>query len=141
MLRQFVLGLGVYAAVCMSAGLASANDINLHCSVAPDPTRQGDPPWISNIPKNYRINLSDSAVNGEILQIDRINAEGAEDAEGQKLTWDSPADASVPAAHYILDLGHGALFVSFDYFKYDGRKFASAALLLLCINLKLKFAA
>jgi hypothetical protein len=137
MLRQSVLGLGVYAAVCMSAGSANAKDINLHCSVTPDPTRQGDPPWIANIAGNYRINLSESAVNGEVLQIDRMNAESA---EGSKFTWDRPADASGPAAHYVLDLRHGALFVSFDYFKYNGRKFASAALLLLCTNLKLKFA-
>ena len=32
MLRLSVLGLGAYAAVCMSASPASANEINLKCS-------------------------------------------------------------------------------------------------------------
>jgi hypothetical protein len=130
MLRQSVIGLGVYAAVSMSAGTASAEAINLHCSVV----RQGDPPWTSNIAKNYSINLRGSTVNGEILQIDRINP------KGPQLTWNRPADASVPAARYDLDSRTGRLFVSFDKVEYDGRKFASATVLLLCTHVRLKLA-
>jgi hypothetical protein len=83
----------------------------------------------------YRINLSASAVNGEILQIDRI------DLNGPKLKWDRPADASVPATHYVLDLGTGGLFVSFDKFERDGRKFGGAARRLRCTDRLLKIAA
>jgi hypothetical protein len=69
----------------------------------------------------YRINLSASAVNDEILQIER------RDVKGPKLLWNRAANASVPAAHYVLDLGTGNLFVSFDKFEYEGRTFAGAA--------------
>jgi hypothetical protein len=134
MLRQSVLGLGVVAAVCMPAASANARYINLGCSVEPGPARPGDPPWIIAIALNYRINLSASAANGEILQIGRT------DANGPKLIWHRPADASVPAAHYVLDLGTGVLFVSFDKFEYDGRKFAGAARQLRCTDRLLKFA-
>jgi hypothetical protein len=130
MSRQSVLGLGVCAAVSMLAGAANAGNINIRCSVA----RQDDPPWTSNIAKNYDINLSASTVNGEILQIDRINP------NGPNITWNRPADASVPAARYDLDFRTGRLFVSFDKVEYDGRKFASATVLLLCTHVRLKLA-
>jgi hypothetical protein len=103
--------------------------------VEPRPARPGDPPWINALAIFYRINLNASAVNGEFLQIDRI------DANGPKLKWDRPADASVPAAHYVLDLGTGGLFVSFDKFEHDGRKFAGAARRLRCTDRLLKVAA
>lgn len=83
---------------------------------------------------SYRINLRDSAVNDENLQIDRS------DVNGPKLSWHRPASASVPAAHYVLDLGTGGLFVSFDKFEHDGRKFASAARRLRCTDRSLKLA-
>jgi hypothetical protein len=123
MLRQSVLGLGVVAAACMPAASANArytDYMSLHCSVESGPARPGDPPWIVALAMFYRINLSASAVNGEILQIDR------RDVNGPKLTWHRPAGASVPAAHYVLDLGTGGLFVSFEKFEHDGRKFAGA---------------
>jgi hypothetical protein len=138
MLRQSVLGLGVVAAVCMPAASANAryiDYINLSCSVEAGPARPADPPWITAITMFYRINLSASAVNGEILQIDRS------DVNGPKLAWHRPADASVPAAHYVLDLGTGVLFVSFEKFEHDGRKFAGAARRLRCTDRLLKVAA
>jgi hypothetical protein len=137
MLRQCVLGLGVVAAVCMPAASGNAryaDYINLHCSIESGPARPGDPPWITALAMFYRINLSASAVNGEILQIDRI------DANGLKLSWHRPAGASVSAAHYVLDLGTGGLFVSFDKFEHDGRKFAGAARRLRCTDRLLKVA-
>ena len=134
MLRQSVLGLGVVAAVCMAGASADARYIdhmNLSCSVEAGSARPGDPPWIVATPVFYRINLSASAVNGEILRIERSDT---------KLTWHRPANASVPAAHYVLDLGTGGLFVSFDKFEYDGRKFAGAARRLRCTDRLLKIA-
>jgi hypothetical protein len=134
MLRQSVLGLGVVAAVCMPAAPASARYLdymNVHCSVESGPARPGDPPWITALAIFYRINLNASAVNDEIVQIDRID---------MKLNWHRPADASVPAAHYVLDLGTGGLFVSFDKFEYDGRKFTGAARRLRCTDRLLKIA-
>jgi hypothetical protein len=116
----------------MSAASANARDINLHCSVESGPARPGDPPWITALAMSYRIDLSASAVNGEILQIDRT------DVNGPKLTWHRPADASVPAAHYVLDLWTGGLFVCFDKFEHDGRKFAGAARRLRCTDRSLK---
>jgi hypothetical protein len=171
MRRPFVLGLGVCAAASMSAGLASANEINLKCSTAEgvqicvsaeislrcsaprDVPRQfrkppalealsalapvdepsiggAPPPWIANIARDYRIDLENSAVNGEILQIDRIDDQiYPKDLE---LGWQKPADASVPAAHYVLDLRTGGIVVSFDNGEHDGRKFASTELRLRC---------
>ena len=137
MLRQSALGLGVVAAVCMPAASANvryADYINLSCSVEAGSARPGDPPWITAIAVSYRINLNASVVNGEILQIDR------NDVNGAKLTWHRPANASVPAAHYVLDLGTGGLFVSFDRFEHDGRKFAGAARRLRCTDRLLKIA-
>jgi hypothetical protein len=137
MLRQSVLGLGVIAAVCMPAASADAKYLdymNLHCSVESSDARPGDPPWITALTIFYRINLSASAVNGEVLPIERT------DVTGLKLKWDRPANASVPAAHYVLDLGTGALFVSFDKFEYDGRKFSGAARRLRCTDRLLKIA-
>jgi hypothetical protein len=134
MLRQSVLGLGVVAAVCIPVASADAryiDYINLSCSVETGSVRPGDPPWIVATPMFYRINLSASAVNGEILQIDRIDT---------KLIWHRPANASVPAAHYILERGTGGLFVSFDKFEHDGRKFAGAARRLRCTDRLLKIA-
>lgn len=115
----------------MPAASANARYINLSCSVEAGPARPGDPPWITALAMYYRINLSASAVNGEIVQIDRID---------MKLDWHRPADASVPAAHYVLDLGTGALFVSFEKFESDGRKFAGAARRLRCTDRLLKVA-
>jgi hypothetical protein len=137
MLRQSVLGLGVVAAVFVSAASAGARDrgINLHCSVEVSPARPADPPRYIAIAMNYRIDLGASAVNGEIVRIDRS------DVNGPKLTWNRPANASVPASHYVLDLGTGRLFVSFDKFEYDGRKFAGAARRLRCTDRLLKIAA
>jgi hypothetical protein len=137
MLRQFVLGLGVVAAVCMPAASASArfaDYMSLHCSVESGSARPGDPPWVSAVIPAYYINLNASAVNGEIVQIER------RDVNGPKLLWDRPAKASVPATHYVLDLGTSVLFVSFDRFEYEGRKFAGAARRLRCTDRLLKIA-
>jgi hypothetical protein len=118
-----------------SANARYADYINLSCSVEAGSARPGDPPWIAATPVFYRINLRASAVNGEILQIERS------DVNGPKLSWDRPAKASAPAAHYVLDLGTGGLFVSFDKFEHDGRKFAGAARRLRCTDRLLKVAA
>jgi hypothetical protein len=48
----------------------NANDISLRCIASVGP----DGPWTGTL--DYRINLSDSTVNGESLQIDRIDANG-----------------------------------------------------------------
>jgi hypothetical protein len=130
MLRLSVLGLGAYAAICMSAIPVSANDytppitlnpnvINLQCS-------GGDGPWSHAL--SYRIDLNDSTVNGEKLQIDRIGASGPKVSEnllidpiggqGTKLRWHRPANASVPAVYYSLNLSQGRLDVTSDN---DGR--------------------
>jgi hypothetical protein len=140
MLRHSVfagLGLGLAAAVCMpvaSANAGYADHMNLSCSVQAGAARPGDPPWVTALAISYLINLSASAVNGETLQIER------RDLDGPKLEWDSPASASVPAAHYVLDLGTGSLFVSFDKFEQDGRKFSGAARRLRCTDRLLKIA-
>jgi hypothetical protein len=137
MLRYSVCGLGVIAAVCMPASSASAgyaDYMSLSCRVEPRSSRPGDPPWINAVIPAYYINLNTSAVNGEIVQIERI------DVNGPKLKWDRPASASLPAAHYVLDLGSGGLFVSFDKFERDGRKFAAAARRLRCTDRLLKIA-
>jgi hypothetical protein len=108
MLRLSILGLGAYAAVCMVAGSASAENINVRCG-------------------NYRIDLSDSTVNGEKRQIDWVHVKGPmsfqvvqtaplmptpsweEDATLQ-LRWHEPSPkASVPAANFLLDLSKGRL--------------------------------
>jgi hypothetical protein len=111
-----------------SANARYVDYINLSCSVEAGPARPGDPPWITALAIFYRINLSASAVNGEILPIDRS------DVNGLKLSWHRPADASVPAAHYVLNLGTGGLLVSFDKFEHDGRKSAGAARRLRCTD-------
>jgi hypothetical protein len=138
MLKQSVLGLGVVAAVCVPAASANARYayyMNLSCTVEARPARPGDPPWINAVIPNYYINLNASAVNGEVLQIDR------RDVDGPKLSWHRPANTSVPAAHYVLDLGTGGLFVSFDKFERDGRKFGGAARRLRYTDRLLKIAA
>jgi hypothetical protein len=142
MLRRSVLGLavlvlGMAAAVCMPAASADARTIdyiNLRCSLEPSLARPGDPPWINAIARFYHINLTASAVNGETLQIER------HDLDGPKLIWHRPAVASVPATHYVLDIGTGSLFVSFDKFEIDGRKFGIAARRLRCTDPMLKIA-
>jgi hypothetical protein len=147
-LRFSVLGLGAYAAVCMSAGSSSADDIyslpitlspnviNLRCSAYAG----GDGPWTDAL--SYRINLNDSTVNGEKLQIDRIDVSNPKLSEnllidpiakGPKLRWHRPANASVPAAYYSLDLSHGRLDVISEY---DGQ----IAFQFRCTILKLKLA-
>ena len=87
------------------------------------------PRWVSNIAQEYRIDLSNSVVNGEILQIDRIDNQI--DPKVLKLAWNRPTDASVPAAHYVLDLRTGGIVVSFDD---GGRKFASTGVQLRCFR-------
>ena len=156
------LGLGAYAAVCMSASPASANDINLpaqinlHCYAPRFVTRQvfrqvtpalaaldalapldepgtggAPPPWISNVAMDYRIKPGNSTVNGETLQIDQIDNQ-IYAKKVLKLAWHRPADASVPAAHYVLDLRTNGIVVSFDNSESDVRKVASTVLQLRC---------
>jgi hypothetical protein len=60
------------------------------------------PRWVSHIATDYRIDLSSSAVNGEILPIDQIDNQIY--PKVVKLAWNRPANVSVPAAHYVLDL-------------------------------------
>ena len=93
-------------------------------------TGPGLPPWISAIAKDYRIDLDRSAVNGENLPIDRIDNQI--EPKVVKLAWHRPADASAPAAHYVLNLGTNGIDVSFDVGEYDGRKFASTEFRLRC---------
>ena len=153
MLKPSLLGLGAYAAVCMSAISAGANDIyppppsfhintrdiDLRCEPVGDGT-----PWISNIARDYRISPGNSAVNGEILQISEINENNPNNllgfgAKARKLAWNRPADASVPVAHYVLNLGTNGIAVSFDNGEYDGRKVAGTELQLRCIRRLLKY--
>ena len=96
MLRLSILGFGAYAAVCMVSGSASAEDINLRCSGGVG--SRGD--------VNLRINLSDSTVNGE--KVDRI-VKGP--GSGHELSWRAPANVSVQAAYFLLDLSKGRLDV------------------------------
>jgi hypothetical protein len=151
MLRRSVLALGAYAVVLMSASPASANDIyppppsmrgidlkdiNLHCEPV-----VGGTPWISHMARDYRINPGNSAVNGEILRISEINENNlfGLGAKARKLAWNRPAEASVPAAHYVLNLAINAIVVSFDDGEYDGRKFASTELQLRCTRRLLEY--
>jgi hypothetical protein len=148
MLKPSILGLGAYAAVCISAIPAGANeiyppppsfhintqDIDLRCEPVGDGT-----PWISNIARDYRINLGNSAVNGEILQIDQINELTLFDAKVGKLAWNRPADGFVPVAHYVLNLRTNDIIVSFDKGEHDGRKFADTELRLRCIRPLIKY--
>jgi hypothetical protein len=135
MIRLSVLGLGACAAICMWASPTRAkdiapnitinpNDIDLRCS-----SYVGrDGPWAGAL--NYRINLSDSTVNGEHLQVDRIEVEGPTPSEylqvdrskvrGPKLRWHRPANASVRGAYYLLDLSKGRLDVTSED---DGQSF------------------
>jgi hypothetical protein len=148
MVRLSALGLAAYAAVCMAAGRASAEDIyppppivtldaldiDLRCDAV------GGTPWISHIARNYRIDLSHSSVNGEALQINEakvvMNVLGA---KVRTLAWNRPADASVPAAHYVLNLRTSGIVVSFDNGESDGRKSAGAELQLRCTRRLLKY--
>ena len=133
-----ISGLGVAAAVCMPAASASARPadyMSLRCTIEAGLARPGDPPWVNAIAMFYHINLSASAVNGESVQIEQ------RDVNGPKLLWHRPADASVPAAHYVLDIATGGLFVSFDKFEHDGRKFGIAARRLRCTDPLRKIAA
>jgi hypothetical protein len=126
------------AAVCMPPASASPRHtdyMSLRCTVEAGLARPGDPPWVNAIAMFYHINLSASAVNGESVQI------GRSDADGAKLSWQRPADASVPTAHYVLDIGTGSLFVSFDKFEVDGRKFGIAVRRLRCTDPLRKIAA
>jgi hypothetical protein len=147
MLRLSQLGLGAYAAVCVSAIPAGANDIyppppsvsgidlknvDLRC----EPVVSGTP-WISSIARDYRINLSNSSVNGEVLQINEVNEINVLGA--RKLAWNRPADPPVPAAHYVLNLGAKSIVVSFDNGEYNGRKFASTELQLRCTRRLLRY--
>jgi hypothetical protein len=149
MLRLSLLGLGAYAAVCVSAIPAGANDIyppppsvsgidlkniDLRC----EPVVSGTP-WISSIARDYRINLSNSSVNGEVLQINEVNELNIFGTKARKLAWNRPADAPVPVAHYVLHLGPKSIVVSFDNGEYNGRKFASTELQLRCTRRLLKY--
>jgi hypothetical protein len=112
-----------------SAHAGYADYMNLSCRVeVAGPARPGDPPWANAVPISYRINLRGSAVNGETVQLEQ------RDVNGPKLLWDRPAGITAPAAHYVLDLGTGSLFVSFDKFEHDGQKFAGAARRLRCTD-------
>jgi len=96
----------------------NANDISLRCIAYVGP----DGPWTGAL--DYRINLSDSTVNGEVLQIDRIDANGPKlgdilhphwiYAKRPMLAWHGPANASITAA-YVLDLSNGRLDVTIEY--------------------------
>jgi hypothetical protein len=149
MLRLSLLGLGAYAAVCVSAIPAGANDIyppppsvsgidleniDLRCESVVSGT-----PWISSIARDYRINLSNSSVNGEILLINDVNEINVFGTKARKLAWNRPADAPVPVAHYVLNLGPKSIVVSFDNGEYNGRKFASTELQLRCTRRLLKY--
>jgi hypothetical protein len=90
------------------------------------------PRWVSNIAQGYSINLSNSTVNGEMLQIDQIDNQIYRKV--LKLAWNKPADASIPAAHYVLDLRTGGIVVSFDNGESDDRNFASTAFQLRCFR-------
>jgi hypothetical protein len=148
MLKSSILGFGAYAAVCMSGIPAAADDIyppppsfhlntrdiDLSCRPVEDGT-----PWISNIAKRYRIDLGNSAVNGEILPIDRIDEVTLFDAKVGKLAWNRPADGLIPVAHYVLNLRTNDMVVSFDKGDDDGRKFASSELRLRCVRPLIKY--
>ena len=147
MVRLSALGLAAYAAVCMAAGRANAEDIyppppivtldaldiDLRCDAV------GGTPWNSHIARKYRIDLSHSSVNGEALQINEakavVNVLGA---KVRTLAWNRPADASVPAAHYVLNLRTNGIVVSFNG-ESDGRKSAGAELQLRCTRRLLKY--
>jgi hypothetical protein len=88
------------------------------------------PKLVSRIAKDYRIDLDHSAVNGEILPIDRIDNQI--DPKVIKLAWHRPADASGPAARYVLNLATNGVDVSFDNGEYDGRTVARAEFRLRC---------
>jgi hypothetical protein len=149
MLRLSLLGLGACAAVCVSAIPAGANDIyppppsvsgidlkniDLRC----EPVVSGTP-WISSIARDYRINLSNSSVNGEVLLINEVNEINVFGTKARKLAWNRPADAPVPVAHYVLNLGPKSIVVSFDNGECNGRKFASTELQLRCTRRLLKY--
>ena len=158
MLRRSVLGFGVVAAVGMSAIPVSAKDIyappirlntniiNIRCSAYVD----GAVP-LTDV-RSYRINLDDSTVNGEQMQIDRIDANNPKTpypisenllmepvgAKGPKLGWHRPTDALIPAAYYLLDISKGRLDVMSDN---DGREVKTLLYRLRCTNKLLKISA
>jgi len=132
MLRRSVWRLGAVAAVCLPAVPAHAgyaDHMSLSCRVdVAGPVRPGDPPWFNAVSLHYRINLKASAVNGETVQLEQ------RDVGGPKLLWDRPAGTAAPTSHYILDLQTGRLFVSFDKFELDGRKFSLTTRQLRCTD-------
>jgi hypothetical protein len=117
-----------------SAHARYADYMVLSCSVEADSRHPGSQPWLNAVAMGYRIDLKASAVNGETVQIQR------RDVNGAKLVWDRPAGPSVPTTHYVFDLGTGNLFVSVDKYEYDGRTFAAAARRLRCTDRLLKIA-
>jgi hypothetical protein len=138
MLRSSILGLGAYAAVCMMAGSASAEDINLHCSNGLD----------------LRISSTDFTVNGEKRQFDWIDLkdstwlkrfpisqaapfmptpDSGKDTE-LRLRWRVQANASAPQAYFLLDLSKDVLDV------INGRGHESDHLHFRCTNLSRKLA-
>jgi hypothetical protein len=113
----------------MVAGSASAENINLRCA-------------------NYRINLSDSTVNGEHLQIDWVHVKGPtsfqvaqtaplmptpswEDDATLRVRWHVPAKASIRGAYFLVDLSKNRLDVTDD---------RGAVFRFGCTNLSLKLA-
>jgi len=109
MLRSSILGLGAYAAVCLMAGSASAEDINLHCSNGLD----------------LRIGSTDFTVNGEKRQFDWIDLKDSTWLKRFPISQAAPfiptADkeknttlrlrwrASAPRAYFLLDLSETVL--------------------------------
>ena len=78
-------------------------------------------------------------MNGEVLQINEVNEINVFGTKARKFAWNRPADAPVPVAHYVLNLGPKSIVVSFDNGEYNGRKFASTELQLRCTRRLLKY--
>jgi hypothetical protein len=148
MLKPSMLGLAAYAAVCMSAIPAGAGDIyppppSFHINTRDIDLRcvpvEDGAPWSSNIARQYRIDLGNSAVNGEMLRIDQTDEFALVDTKVAKLAWNRPAEGLVPVAHYVLNLRTNDIVVSFDKGEYDGQKFAGTELRLRCIRPSIKY--
>ena len=93
------------------------------------PARPGDPPWFNAVPISYRINLNASAVNGEIVQIERSDVNGLKlilaptgqhIRSGDRITFSTsgPATCSCPLINSST----------------DGRTFAGTARRLRCTD-------
>jgi hypothetical protein len=77
---KFGVLFGAHQIACLNAKWCSMKPLPMSPNGAthvPGPyTRPGDPPWINALIPNYYINLNASAVNGEVLQIDRSDVDG-----------------------------------------------------------------